>query len=250
MRSQSRKSAFTLIELLVVIAIIAILAAILFPVFAKAREKARQTSCLSNLKQIGLGSVMYASDYDEVFQGWMTRCWSGGNDDSHPIKLQPYLKNKQVFACPSQQQTANFRNCWDGNVIAELGYGFNEWISHAGNETNGSCTCSSAKKVSYWPKTAETLLWADSKCGMIWGESPEGIIHRVAWPDAPGGAGGICACAGGGMPPMDQREKWTRHNGGSNLAFADGHAKFFTASNCKWKRFGGPIIGAPSERNS
>ena len=63
------KRGFTLIELLVVIAIIAILAAILFPVFARAREKARQTACLSNLKQIGLGSVMYASDYDEVFQG-------------------------------------------------------------------------------------------------------------------------------------------------------------------------------------
>src|SRR5690348_3498076 len=71
-RGKTKPTGFTLIELLVVIAIIAILAAILFPVFAQAREKARQTACLSNLKQIGLGTMMYAEDYDETyFSGWM-----------------------------------------------------------------------------------------------------------------------------------------------------------------------------------
>ncbi len=105
----SRSAGFTLIELLVVIAIIAILAAILFPVFAQAREKARQTACLSNCKQMGVGVMMYAQDYDEAVVPWLTqgdgistraqRLWSG--------KLQPYLKNggtfpaSGVFACPS-----------------------------------------------------------------------------------------------------------------------------------------------------
>ncbi|NCO93957.1 MAG: prepilin-type N-terminal cleavage/methylation domain-containing protein, partial [Armatimonadetes bacterium] len=76
MKSTTRARGFTLIELLVVIAIIAILAAILFPVFAKAREKARQTSCLSNTKQLGLSQFMYAQDYDEMYTGrpfWMHR---------------------------------------------------------------------------------------------------------------------------------------------------------------------------------
>jgi prepilin-type N-terminal cleavage/methylation domain-containing protein/prepilin-type processing-associated H-X9-DG protein len=240
---------FTLIELLVVIAIIAILAAILFPVFARAREKARQASCQSNLKQIVLGTLMYVSDYDQKFVGWRTRCWSGGNDPSIPVKLQPYVKNKQLFACPSQQQSANFRNCWDAEVIPELGYGYNEWVSHAGNETNGACGCASAKKETFWPKPAETLIWADSKCGMVWGETSDGLIHRVAWPDAPGGTGGICPCVGANGSPS-VRSSTTRHNGGSNIAFMDGHVKYFTANNCKWRRFGGPIIGWPGEKDS
>ena len=238
-----RRSGFTLIELLVVIAIIAILAAILFPVFAKAREKARQSSCLSNVKQITLGSVMYTSDYDQKLVGWRTRCWSGGNDPSIPVKLQPYVKNNQLFACPSQETNANFRNCWDGNVLPELGYGYNEWISHAGNETNGSCTCRDPKKESYWPKPAETYLWGDSKCGMTWGDSPEGHLWRVAWPDCP-------ACWGcGAFPAMADREKYTRHNGGSNIGMMDGHAKFFTADNIKRRSFGGAIIAHPAERD-
>jgi prepilin-type N-terminal cleavage/methylation domain-containing protein/prepilin-type processing-associated H-X9-DG protein len=100
-----RKSGFTLIELLVVIAIIAILAAILFPVFAKAREKARQTACLSNLKQLALATLMYVQDYDEQLPnvnydylygapGWMP----GG---THWPCLQPYIKNEQILICPS-----------------------------------------------------------------------------------------------------------------------------------------------------
>ncbi|MGQ9732945.1 MAG: DUF1559 family PulG-like putative transporter [Candidatus Zipacnadales bacterium] len=242
---------FTLIELLVVIAIIAILAAILFPVFARAREKARQTSCLSNIKQITLGSVMYSQDYDERFHGWMTRCWSGGNDDSNAVKLQPYIKNAQLFACPSQQVNANFRNCWDAKVLPELGYGYNEWISHAKNELNrpgqgcdiGSSGCS-AKKLSYWPKPAETFLWGDAKCGMVWGNSPEGIIWRVAWPDCPD-----CWACTGNWPALADRERYTRHNGGSNIGFMDGHAKYFTARNIKHKSWGGPIIAAPGERD-
>src|ERR1700722_6302185 len=100
-----RKSAFTLIELLVVIAIIAILAAILFPVFAQAREKARAISCLSNTKELGLSVLMYVQDYDETYPNvdfWDTNqafplgynLWTG------MYVTQPYIKNKQVLLCP------------------------------------------------------------------------------------------------------------------------------------------------------
>jgi len=101
---ERNRSGFTLIELLVVIAIIAILAAILFPVFAQAREKARQTSCLSNEKQLALGMLQYAQDYDETYPIGFTSDNPAGwglPQDSWPAKIQPYLKNFQVFACPS-----------------------------------------------------------------------------------------------------------------------------------------------------
>ena len=131
----TRQDAFTLIELLVVIAIIAILAAILFPVFAQAREKARQTACLSNMKQIGTGAMMYAQDYDEIMPetGWQGPCSDpvngatlAANDSffsgvyAFPLAIQPYTKNYQVLVCPSdsaraastkQAPTATRRSC-------------------------------------------------------------------------------------------------------------------------------------------
>ncbi|WP_394795833.1 DUF1559 domain-containing protein [Armatimonas sp.] len=104
-----QKRAFTLIELLVVIAIIAILAAILFPVFAQAREKARQTSCLSNQKQIGLGVMQYVQDYDETYPTAYyyknnTATTNGGSAGGYvhiSVLINPYLKNEQVWVCPS-----------------------------------------------------------------------------------------------------------------------------------------------------
>lgn len=105
----SKRVAFTLIELLVVIAIIALLAAILFPVFARARENARRASCQSNLKQIGMGMIQYSQDYDErVPDSW----YGAGNAASTPGGVRykwmdviyPYVKNTQVFTCPSDDK--------------------------------------------------------------------------------------------------------------------------------------------------
>src|SRR5438270_5923018 len=105
MRLYSKREAFTLIELLVVIAIIAILAAILFPVFAQARESARQSACLSNTKQIGLGLAMYVQDYDELmpFLFAIIPPINGGGIDRIPYdsQIRPYVKNDGVYACPS-----------------------------------------------------------------------------------------------------------------------------------------------------
>ncbi len=119
--SRRKADAFTLIELLVVIAIIAILAAILFPVFAKAREKARQSSCQSNFKQVGLSVMQYAQDYDEKYpREWNdataphTYDWCNtGTYTNIQDDLTPYIKNKQVWVCPSTTRTVEACTGWN-----------------------------------------------------------------------------------------------------------------------------------------
>jgi len=126
---------FTLIELLVVIAIIAILAAILFPVFAQAREKARQSTCLSNNKQIGLAVMMYTDDYDEIYPIRMNSFPNMPTYACVPMALRPYTKNDKIWKCPSQKGSGlaisgdlsvygyyNNHYCFNNRVLASVNY--------------------------------------------------------------------------------------------------------------------------------
>ena len=195
MNHQTRKG-FTLIELLVVIAIIAILAAILFPVFAQARAKARQASCMSNLNQLGKATMMYVQDYDETFYPHRWNCqptasgaaggicpeyvgnsaavnFSGGSEQRlyWMFLLQPYTKNYQVFACPSNPNafyagsgpklTCAATGCTGTNYGGQNSYGHNDaWMSQAvafNGSTNVNVTALAAV-----PRVSSIALVTDS----------------------------------------------------------------------------------------
>jgi len=146
-----------LIELLVVIAIIAILAAILFPVFARAREKARQTSCLSNLKQIGLAEQMYESDYDECTASYSSHPGAAASY-SYREMLEPYLKNTQIVLCPSDSR--------------ETGWSYGPNISDCGlpNLATGHGYLYCFRKIATFEFPAETGIFADTS-GSYWRNS-------------------------------------------------------------------------------
>jgi prepilin-type N-terminal cleavage/methylation domain-containing protein/prepilin-type processing-associated H-X9-DG protein len=154
----SRKSyGFTLIELLVVIAIIAILAAILFPVFAQAREKARQTSCLSNLKQITLGIIMYAQDFDgttavnrDCSNPGGPVCVTGRAVRGWVDLVQPYVKNYDIYRCPSDPTQrvplpATVTQYWDGTPVTNPLAGFTWGLPAGGFTQGGESRCSYAR---------------------------------------------------------------------------------------------------------
>ena len=146
MLSVKKRDGFTLIELLVVIAIIAILAAMLFPVFGRAREKARTASCQSNEKQISLGIMMYAQDYDE------TPCPSRSNQDVVWTALvKPYVKNDQVFICPSAIDSRY------GEVWSDRG-----WLSIGLNRNLEDLNTAVARPLADYAQPAQTLMLIDS----------------------------------------------------------------------------------------
>jgi prepilin-type N-terminal cleavage/methylation domain-containing protein len=146
-----RRNAFTLIELLVVIAIIAILAAILFPVFARAREKARETVCISNLKQLGLAVLSYATDHDGCYPIWGIASSSMPNDVFG--RLQPYIKNWQLGQCPNH----------GGDAGAYCDYGFNGGLMRAIGRAPGCCWL-----YSWQVPASETSLSSVSTAVMGW----------------------------------------------------------------------------------
>lgn len=243
------RAGFTLIELLVVIAIIAILAACLFPVFARAREKARQTSCLSNVKQMCLASHMYSTDYDGVYvNNWVND--GAGHGQSWLEMIQPYAKNWQFFNCPSMSYAPGavvvktdtgmrIRTCligmgrasaehpWVGGYALNVGNyqyykdspGTYPEAGNAGGYGPGSAFPGYQVDESMVSTPAQTVQFCEgmSRCLMV-----NGPWH-TGWPMP--WSGGDPAC------PCDQLRY--DHNDGSNLGFADGHAKWMSKGAIK-----------------
>ncbi len=229
-QAHSRRG-FTLIELLVVIAIIAILAAILFPVFARAREKARQTSCLSNIKQIATAIHMYATDHDQrLWQYYHVPDWyiweSGpgyGEPYGIPRLLDPYIMNLQIWQCPTLRDKCSYAVNFD--IFSWLSTFSGGWWK--------------AVNLGQIPTVAETCIMLDGPGYCFeWGFA--GFTGAVRdWCKGVGGPAVAGCCAGDATDPYwevigawDNGEhgssSWP-HNGGSNFAFLDGHAKWLSA---------------------
>jgi len=255
-----RVRGFTLIELLVVIAIIAILAAILFPVFAQAREKARQVTCLSNIKQINLGWLMYMQDYDETWIyrvsgnavgpgaacSWRYVCDTPETRSGDYLNwwhvVQPYTKNNQIVGCPSAPVDPYLKQTgWTATTNLGLGlnvyptYGLTDSSRRVTTVYGGSITPGVA--MAAVSKPAQTICIGDA--GKIWNQ------------DTIKGWGFSVPTPGNRSPWLSPRElsesgdEWgpdNRHSGIANMGFLDGHVKamrpeaFYVGWNGIWFR--------------
>jgi len=192
-----RKRGFTLIELLVVIAIIAILAAILFPVFAKAREKARQASCSSNTKQLVVAMLQYAQDYDERFAlGWNGGAVNGISTE-WPFCYYPYAKNTQLYRCPSVSTNITTFSSNNGALLIPASYSTTCESHISGNPSLGDVRA-----------PAETIALGEAnghRTCAPWHTMQYHLYYAPAtWPSP----------------------KVMYHNDGANYAFYDGHTKW------------------------
>ncbi len=240
MKACNKSRGFTLIELLVVIAIIAILAAILFPVFAKAREKARQTACLSNTKQIGLAMMQYLQDYDSQFPpAW---AWYGQTDprtSTWPWLLQSYAKSPQIFGCPSGPWgQAPPAEKWS---LGYMGYCLNVVVSYSdsgGTITQFAPWCSKLTESSLQePASFYLFLEGGSTIVDYW------YATNPNWETYLAGSGAHGVSGTAVDPAYLSDFNKDRHIEGQNVVFGDGHAKYMTTSrlvnemndiNSKW----------------
>ena len=227
------RQGFTLIELLVVIAIIAILAAILFPVFATAREKARQSQCSSNLKQIGLALIQYEQDYDDTTPPDQVQAIYGGQGYSVTPLIMPYVKSTQVFLCPD----GNYANCNPQVNCYGNSYGVNDWYWFDYFQNTPCCGFAGSPwgnngvPLSRFTAPSTTIMFGDAAgvggggrndygytmTDIIGNTITTGYLNSNDKPTLPDGApfNGCTQCS------------WweARHNKGVVWAWADGHVK-------------------------
>jgi len=230
-RTTQAASGFTLIELLVVIAIISILAAILFPVFARARENARKAACMSNLKQIGLGLMMYVQDYDETYPVSYFAGAPAGKLTWYDV-LDPYIKSDQVFVCP----TAGKIESTGASDPSSGGYGFNVGGTHT-NTTNGTGNGFGYRsQANYWftPNGSGPLRLAGvdepSNTFIICDPASNAYSHNGWIAVGYSNAGFMPVLHGGQVGPFTGTVSAPPISGGGNYIFADGHVKYVQAS--------------------
>jgi prepilin-type N-terminal cleavage/methylation domain-containing protein len=231
------RTAFTLIELLVVIAIIAILAAILFPVFAQAREKARATACISNCKQIGIAVMMYIQDYDEQFYwqaAWDEQVDLGpgtwGNSYRTyvrwPVAHYPYIKNTGAWLCPSDKQSQR------AYCAAPGGGGCVPWPSSYGTNLMMMCYTSSPVKLAAVTKPASKIFIGEALVPFACCEDWNVEYFRAAnWTGNENGwSFGTMRNTVGAAKALGvtdaQMAAVTRHFYGNHVIFCDGHVKW------------------------
>ena|SRR5579871_6254110 len=276
---KSRRCGFTLIELLVVIAVIAILAALLFPVFSAARRKSHQAACMSNLRQIALGFQMYKQDYDSYYPYWDWNLSSnqGTRSPNHLESLwinavYPYVKNAGVFACPSaiDRHTLRQNLVWswtdaqhfdsagiaDGIKDAPVNYGMSEMLS-----TGEACDSISNCSEGGIDRPSQSLLVADCLQGLtnhLDGRPNRNnpndprhnyIISRVAFANGPydcyqPAVVATCGAAATGSiadfgTNIATFDTQTRHQVGSVVCFTDGHTKWLPAHAITYDLFAG-----------
>lgn len=208
------KHGFTLIELLVVVAIIAILAAILFPVFGRARENARRTSCASNLKQIGLGWIQYAQDYDETVIGVRSGGFGSPGFDWARL-IEPYTKSRQILFCPSH---VTFSSTTQGTTYT---YNFN--VAH-------DVAALAPRKMAAIPLPSQTIAYADGQGSNANNRVPVFILPAAApAPPAQGSTHmtGRFYASGFATESIDGLITGARHLEGGNYLFVDGHVKWY-----------------------
>jgi len=232
-----RQHGFTLIELLVVIAIIAILAAILFPVFAKVREKARQTSCLSNEKQLGLGFMQYVQDYDEMFP--LASTWNNENQ-GWASRIYPYVKSTGVFKCPDDPTSQTTNLMGRGETDYPVSYATNVNLGWSPNDATltapGStvmltevtgCQAGITDPLNEPPTTGwrvGTQIYESASTN-----GGDGGAGYIDWSQATY-ASGIDTVHGFGNPSrITGKQSAPYHTGGSNIGFCDGHVKWTLA---------------------
>jgi prepilin-type N-terminal cleavage/methylation domain-containing protein/prepilin-type processing-associated H-X9-DG protein len=217
--SERQNHGFTLIELLVVIAIVILLAAILFPVFGRARENARRSSCQSNLKQIGIGLMQYVQDNDERMPPLYTY-FDATHFDYWQGLIQPYLKSSQVLVCPSQSNPEPMM------VSSSLAFGGSYKLSYSGNSVADPPSGAQRPPIVFLfgvNTTTCTLSELEDTVGTILAFDSLTLNEVKSWDrtDTARVASGTCG-VDGCVP--------ARHLEGKNFLFCDGHVKWYKQS--------------------